>query len=553
MDVDQRVTEMKGCDRSPETVLTRLWNKVTPDMRFVFLSTLIMGLITHLFVFTNKLINMDDLYWGYDNKGMQIGRWFVWLTTQITSDNYSMPWVIGFMSLVFISISTCLIVSIFDIRSRLNMLLIGGLMVTFLSVGSTFSYMFTAAAYFFSLMLSVWSVWLARKYRLGFIWGGVLLVFSLGIYQTYICMAIALFAICVLKETLEVDTDNRTLFIHIGKYLACGIIGVVGYYLILQFVFLFTGNTLTSHQGADQFAISSLIHPSSVVASVKVFVTLFFIDGYGSVEIVSWVFRIATLLVFVMIFIYTIRICVCKQRQTRNTFQVILALAILFTLPIWTNCIYLVPDLYMHGIVFYPYVTLYIVLIVLTEMSNRNLVLGSTYIGRWVSFCCIVSVVYVGYLATNELYLKYHLAYERTYAFVLRVIDRLEQMDELDLEHTPVDMVYVLEEIPASSPETFSQKISRYCERLKEPFMEHKKPFQAVRRFNQPHILINSLRFRCMSEQYFQKNFVASTKEDKEWRENSEVQTMPCFPAKDSIREIDGTIVVKISSESAGW
>ena len=89
--------------------LTWLWENKVP-----FFSSLIFGLIAHMFVITNKLPNHDDVIYLF-GKGATVssGRWGLELLRQVIPD-YSMPWLHGITSLLLLSVSICIIVELFS-------------------------------------------------------------------------------------------------------------------------------------------------------------------------------------------------------------------------------------------------------------------------------------------------------------------------------------------------------------------------------------------------------------------------------------------------------
>lgn len=70
---------------------------------------------------------------------------------------YSIPWLIGILSLLFIALSVHLIADLLEIKSVRGGILAGGLMAIFPVMADTYLYMFTAGASFLALIMMVFS------------------------------------------------------------------------------------------------------------------------------------------------------------------------------------------------------------------------------------------------------------------------------------------------------------------------------------------------------------------------------------------------------------
>ena len=94
-----------------------------------FIATLLFGLAAHAFAMTNKLPFDDEAIYLF-GKGTTTasGRYGLELLRLIMPD-YSMPWIYGLISLLLISAAVCIIIKLFDIRSRVLQVLLGALPV----------------------------------------------------------------------------------------------------------------------------------------------------------------------------------------------------------------------------------------------------------------------------------------------------------------------------------------------------------------------------------------------------------------------------------------
>ena len=98
-----------------ETIFNRICS-LCVEYRYPILGSVIAGMLAYTFAFTNKLVNLDDLYYMF-SKGATIesGRWGLELMSFLFPD-YSMPWIYGILSLVLITIGICICVRMFSIE-----------------------------------------------------------------------------------------------------------------------------------------------------------------------------------------------------------------------------------------------------------------------------------------------------------------------------------------------------------------------------------------------------------------------------------------------------
>ena len=176
-----------------DRVAARLRQRIPATAWAAFLSCFLSGYLIHLFAFTNLIPNSDGLSRVFDPQQMTVsGRWFLHYASSLNSFT-QMPALIGFLSMVFLSLAAAAAVLTLGLHSRALSALAGVLMAAFPCLGYTFLYMFTASAYCLAILLAVLSVWLAQK-------GGwprslaacLLLALSMGIYQAYAAVAVSL-------------------------------------------------------------------------------------------------------------------------------------------------------------------------------------------------------------------------------------------------------------------------------------------------------------------------------------------------------------------------
>ena len=116
--MEERVKERNWGAWQPERVLTKLWWRIGANSRLAFCSALILGFVTHIYMFVNKLPNGDDLESAYRDYAMTAsGRWFDQIAMALSSW-YSIPWTTGVVALFFLALSAGLLCSCLLYTSR---------------------------------------------------------------------------------------------------------------------------------------------------------------------------------------------------------------------------------------------------------------------------------------------------------------------------------------------------------------------------------------------------------------------------------------------------
>ena len=259
----------------------RVLRKIPAPCRAASLSCLLTGLAVHLYAFTNLIPNCDGLSRVYDLQQMTVsGRWFLHYASALNQFT-QMPMTIGLLSLIFLALASALAVDLLKIRSTALAGLTGAVMAAFPCLGYTFLYLFTASAYCLAIFLAVLSVWLAARGRLGWLMGAAALALSMGIYQAYASMAIALAVLAVLGETLDPKAELKSTWRLGLSFVLTLAAGAAAYYVILQIFLKVKGLELLSYLGMDAastgYPLGQL--PRLVLDAYKQVIAFFFLPG----------------------------------------------------------------------------------------------------------------------------------------------------------------------------------------------------------------------------------------------------------------------------------
>lgn len=512
----------------PEDAFLSLRRRIPRSTVICFVSTFILGLLIHMNMFVNKLPNLDDTWYllGSDY-GVASGRWLLPSILGLDGD-LSMSWVIGVISVTLLSVSACLATSVLRIRRPLPRILAGALMVSFPTVASTFTYMFSADAYFLSLLLACLGAYLTVKYRFGFVGGIIAVALSLGIYQSYLGVAAVLLVAALILETLDGSATVKQLLLRGVKYLLTLALGVALYYLIVKL-------TTQSEQLVDYMGISSMGEipaaklPELIGRAYKSYYNFYIYDQRSlHFDCMTYVFTLMGLACLIL------GILILKIKKL-GALRTVLLLVLLIIAPLAGAIIYVTStNDYVHDLMIYGLCFLLIAPLVLYEFYRRVSPIGgkSTLgsISCWIIAGALTLTVYNYGILSNEVYFHQQVTYEQTVSYSTRLISAIESFEGYDEN---IDVVLM-------------GKALAYVDEDHMPEPE----VPALTGVLNSKDNINSYSYGNFLRYFMgMSNNVYATESPiaKELWNDSELDSIPCYPDEGSIFMKDGRIVVKLS------
>lgn len=419
------MAERKGVNMTtPQETWRQLKNFVRKEWKIAFLSAFILGLFIHMPVLTSDIPNHDGLDSMYFDQNMiTSGRWFLMIACGFSS-YYSVPWLTGLLGLVFLGLSATVLTEYLEVRSSVVIVLISGLLAAFPALTSTFAYLFTLDGYMLALLLAVSACLCVQKWKCGFLAGGICLAFSMGTYQAYLPFAIILSVYALVNIAIGEGPVGAKIKAGL-RYLYMGIIGVAGYYGILQLLLKIQGKRLADYQG-----ISGMTEGGSgslIELLYKIYKDFAAFTLKGNV-FMNNIFSIAAVSILMIAVCFCV-LCLTKQRKWWKSplFFVIIAL-VGVGIPFAANVILVVsPEVNYHLIMRYQWVLLLILPIAFIEKYAAVDKVGALL--RWCSFLTAVVLVFNYAVVDNIAYSNLQKKYEKTYAYCLRLLDRIESTE----------------------------------------------------------------------------------------------------------------------------
>lgn len=387
------------------------------QLKYTFIGIFIVGIITHGYIMTHNFVNSDGIYYFYsENMDMTVsGRWLLNLICKISGD-YTIPWFLGILSMLYIAVGTYFLIMFFDIRNEWNILVVSGIIVASPVVTATFGYMFTADAYFFSYALATFAAYMIKKFELKspFFWVGVAAIcLSMGIYQAYVEVTV----IMLMLDSIAVIFNTEKLQKCCGivcRYLIALFMGAFLYFGVLEIILKKKKLQLLSYQGINEVKVIDLKSIIYRIPNLYNDTIMYFRNGEltaNNIYILN-AYKILAFISMIIAFFYLWR----KKSIWKTSF----ACAVIGIIPIALNMFNLFSDKTInHLLMKMGWVICLLVGFILVDQFDKKL--------RLVSLLGILIILNYGRIA-NEVYVNVEQKQEKTYAVCLKLSDRMEQV-----------------------------------------------------------------------------------------------------------------------------
>jgi len=531
---------------------------ITPQKRSAFVSAVVIGLLVHMVVMVADWPNHDGLASMYFDQNMiTSGRWFLTVACGI-STYFTLPWVIGILSMLYLGITAMLLVDITEVRSNIAAALIGGLLVSFPALASTFAYVFTLDGYMLALLMAVASVAVTKKHKYGWIPGAFLLAFSLGTYQAYLPFAVMLcMYMVILRETGKGSIKQKILdCLH---YLYMGVAGAILYYVILKILMAIEGKVLDTYQGIS--SLESNASAGGLLSTIPEMYKDFVKFTVKSKILTTNVFSVVALTVLALVVLYVFIRCAIKEKWFAKPWMYITVILMAAVLPAAANIVMVVsPDVNYHLIMRYQWGLFPILMVAFADNYGELLVFGGepkrnskdkstsknnknnnsnkearkNKMSQGLHVCAswglalAAGVMVLCYaLVDNVGYSNLAKKYEKTYGYCERLLDRIEQTEGY-YQGIPIAMIGVVSdnEYPSTDLTTgyTDNMIGLYGDYLVYKNLDYQEFMQ-----NYLGASLNFLSGDVIIEVY----------------NSEEYKAMGSFPAADSVQIVNGVMYIK--------
>ena len=516
-----------------DRILARLGQRITPAQRAAFLACFVSGLLIHLFAFTNIIPNSDGLSRVFDPQQMTVsGRWFLHYASALNGFT-QMPALIGVLSLVLLALAAAGAVTALGFHSRALAAFAGVMMAAFPCLGYTFLYMFTASAYCLAILLAVLAVYLTKKGGwLRSLAGCVLLALSMGVYQAYAALAVALSLLAVFRACLNPRSDLRKTARMGFRFVGFLALGAALYYGVLQIFLAVKDLELLDYLGMSQagggYPIAQL---PGLIVSVYKQVFVFFFWPSGSNPFTTPVLAVLDLLLLLLA-ASCLLAAVLRRKLWREPWRMAGAVILAALLPLAAGFAQIIsPFSDATPIMKYAYVCVYLAVLLTADLGLSFLPRprgGMAAAGALA--VCLAGVTLYSANINNLLYTASAQAHRATLSYATRLLARIESCPG----YTGEEEVLIIGSFP-------SDRI--YADIPSYALIDH---YSADRNTAAP---LNKHIYYYLNDWL---NVPIPEPEEETMiavSQSEEFQSMPLYPADGSVQLLDGRVVVKLQEE----
>lgn len=513
--------------QTPGAFFGQLKDRIPREQRLAFLSTVIIGFCCHLFIFTNSMCNNDNiryLYVTFDKP--ELGRWLQTYFAGISS-YFSLPVVNGLLAIIYTGLAAMVITAIFRIRSSAAIVLVGGILVTFPTMACLLSFTFAADPFMLACALACLAGYFVTVsgFKHGWLLGAFFLCISVAIYQAYLPFTLLIMLLYYLLLLTE-DREDGFLIKKGLSYISMLAVGMGSYYIGMQATLKIKDISLSDYQGVGD---SSL--PGFRQLLTRMHTALIdFIDFFRGNQVLAlngWL-KAGLILSLLVIAGGYIALAV-RSGLFKKPLRILLMLVTAACVPFAVNVIWLISDgVNYHILMRHAWCLLFVAALVIAERCGEILPIKGRALITWGAFFGVTLMVWNYIILSNIGYFNMNFRYEKTYALCLKILNRLESMEDYD-RHRPIafvgryNKVYSMEEV----------------EFLLDPMagMKGELVFAEGSRNFGPF-------FKNMLGEDIE---VVSPDIEKEFHDDPRFIEMPRFPAEGSIKVIDDITVVKLN------
>lgn len=514
--------------KDADTCLKDLLGRIPKYIYTAFVSAVVFGFLVHLYIFSNKLTNHDDVGVLYQNNyGAFSGRWFTPISDRLRG-GFCAPWLIGVLSVLCLAGAVCFTVSLLRIRRPVGCVLTAALMVSFPAVTATFTYMFTAFSYFFGLLLAAFGAWVSVKHGWwGSAVGAAALTLSLGSYQSYFPVAAALMVGAMLLETLDAERSFRQLMLRGLRLVATLAAALAAYMAIVRFTTRDTG--LVDYMGIREMGQIKLSELPMLIKNSYVRCVAFLFHNTWHFDFLAYAFALVGVgmaALFVLLLV----------RRRLGPARTALAVALAAVYPLAANLIcVMAPHSYAHALMVYGLCCLLLFPLFLTEFGAGILQAKSTdrmlcVAVSWVTVATMALTAYSYAVFDNGAYVKIDLGMRQCQMYSNRLISRIETCEGYQ---PGMDVVLVGSEVRDPALDVISQFSQIQMVGVLD-----------MGSFRTSYSYDAFLRIYCG---FSDPVYLGTSPQGVAFAATQQVQDMPCYPQQGSVQVIDGAVVVKLN------
>ena len=415
---------------TPDEVLDKFLKWFDNKKKMAFLITIIVGIITHITMITEMIMRQDGLWnsISYSRAGLwetTLGRWGIELITRVTSF-IAIPSITTIFNIILMAITAVFLVDVFNLKSKISIFFTSIALVLTPTFTVTLLYVYTSFAYCANMLIATLVVWFIYKFpykKWGIVLSSICFMMVLSIYQSYVGVTVGLCVMVSVLHLIKGEKSIKEIFINILKTVISVIAGGIIYYIITMILLKVSGVEFAAYKGANNISIMDIILnlKTTIIQAYKDFLFFFLGDSivYNSNYRREVLYGIFFLMfgISCLISIFSIK----SENKKERVFRIVISILFLALLPLALNII----DVIACSTTIYALTGTQLILMIpfafaIFELIEKFIIL------KWIGvlFCVLIMLTY--YIATNTSYSALKLTYNQAYSTTVRIMDRIE-------------------------------------------------------------------------------------------------------------------------------
>ena len=441
-----------------KTLVPKWWERIydailreKETITVCLISVFVWGLIAHTYGFVHRNLTHDGLNvfvvedWEETWKIM-LGRYFVPVYRSIFRGPIMLPWLFGLLGLLWSSAAVYMVVKLLEVRSKFQMVLISGILVTnisYIAQIATYLYEFDFNTCAIVMAVGAVALWRWKKGLWGCLPGAVCVMLSIGIYQSFVAVTVTLIIWLSIMDLLQ-EKNVKDVFRNGLWGIGMLVLGGLLYFLVGQIVHSVTGIPLEAR--TDALAVAE---GDSLIAQYIRLIIPAIRDLAGNIVHPAYC-RVPQILAIGGILVILGTLCLIRIRKRKFTWDRIVLLGVLLlALPFGMNCVYfLAKGEGMHDLTTYATWYFYIILLQLAFWLFENDGESSWLADLGVSATSILLILVLVQNVTlsNTAYVKKKIDVDATFSTMTRIVAMMEQQEDYVIGETEVAVVGIIQD-----------------------------------------------------------------------------------------------------------
>ena len=522
----------------PEKVLEKFLVWFDSSKRIAFVTAILVGIIAHITMMTDTIMSQDGIWnsMQYARAGdweTTLGRWGIEIAGRL-HNFVAIPSITTMLCLFLMAVTSCFIVDLFGLKSKFSAIFTGAILVVSPCLTATLLYVYTSVAYCVDMLVAVLAIWFIYKFKykkLGVVLGTLCFTFALSIYQSYMGVTVGICIMLSIVNLLKNNSKIKDVFIDIGKTVLAVLVGGILYYVLTMCILNYLNLDMATYNGANNLSISKVIENfgNGFVSTYKDFVEFFFGDNIirnANYRRDIWyaLFFLGLVLSLVVNFVK-----LKADSKKEKAFKIVLALIMFLLIPFGLNIVSIIAV----GTTMYALTAAQLVLIVpfafaMFEMENTEM------FSKWMLILGCMCIVGTYYLSDSTSYAALKMTYNQAYSSTMRVLDRIETTPGYE-KNMPLLLAGIIGN--NNYPRTSNLYGFTIGELANHTVFHGTYGGQVGTWVNYMKVFFGLDIPMCDQDTY--RTIVTG----------EEYKDMEMFPAEDSIRIMNGVVVVKLSEE----